>query len=202
MIATAGSHVGWSLLGRAAGMFAVTNIDDLLVLAVFFGRAAGRRSAAWGVVAGQYLGFLGIVAASVLGALGAGLLPEAVIPYLGLLPIALGVRAGWTAWRDGRKVDQQEPGGDVPGLLAVAAVTFANGGDNIGVYVPVFTVAGIGGMAGYVIVFLVGVAVWCAAGCFLATRPPVARALSRWGHLVLPVVLIAIGLAILIGGLR
>jgi cadmium resistance protein CadD (predicted permease) len=64
----------------------------------------------------------------------------------------------------------------------------------------VFAVAGIGGMTGYAIVFLIGVAVWCATGWFLATRPPVAQALSRWGHLILPVVLIAIGMVILIDG--
>jgi cadmium resistance protein CadD (predicted permease) len=33
------------LLGQAAGMFAVTNVDDMLVLAVFFGQAAGKRAA-------------------------------------------------------------------------------------------------------------------------------------------------------------
>jgi cadmium resistance protein CadD (predicted permease) len=79
-------------------------------------------------------------------------------------------------------------------------VTFANGGDNIGVYVPVFAVAGVGGMVGYVAVFLVGVAVLCAVGWFLAGRPVVARVLSRWGHVILPVVLVGIGLAILLGG--
>jgi cadmium resistance protein CadD (predicted permease) len=84
--------------------------------------------------------------------------------------------------------------------MQVASVTFANGGDNIGVYVPVFTVAGAGGMTVYVIVFLIGVAVWCAAGWFLATRPVIAEALSRWGHIILPVVLIGIGLLILIEG--
>lgn len=83
-----------SLLGQAAGMFAVTNIDDLLVLAVFFGQTRGHKAGAWRVVAGQYLGFVAILAAAIVGALGAGLLPEAVIPYLGLLPLALGVRAG------------------------------------------------------------------------------------------------------------
>lgn len=117
-------------------MFAATNVDDLLVLAVFFGRAAGRRGGVRGVVAGQYLGFLGILAVAVVGSLGAGLLPDAVVPYLGL----------------------------------------------------------------YAAVFLVGVGVWCAAGWFLATRPLVAAALARWGHVVLPVVLIGIGLVILIEG--
>jgi cadmium resistance protein CadD (predicted permease) len=61
-------------------------------------------------------------------------------------------------------------------------VTLANGGDNIGVYVPVFAVAGAGCMAVYVAVFRIGVAVWCAAGRFFATRPGIAMALSRWGH--------------------
>ena len=62
-----------------------------------------------------------------------------------------------------------------------AGVTFANGGDNIGVYVPVFATAGIGGIAVYAVVFLLLVAVWVAAGRFFATRPAVARAVARWG---------------------
>ncbi|MEU4240373.1 cadmium resistance transporter [Actinoplanes sp. NPDC026619] len=182
-------------------MFAVTNIDDLLILAVFFGRAGRDRRAEWRIVAGQYLGFLGILAVSVAGGLGAGLLPAKVIPYLGLLPLAIGLKAGWQVWRDRDKPDSdEEPAATAPGPLQVAAVTFANGGDNIGVYVPVFAVAGVAGMVGYASVFLVGVAVWCGAGWFLATRAPVAAALARWGHLILPVVLVAIGLLILAGG--
>lgn len=173
------------------------------MLAVFFSQAAGQAAGAWRVVIGQYLGFIAILIAAVVGALGAGLLPEAVIPYLGLLPLLLGIRAAWRVWKerhDNAEDDEPEHRDTGPGIVQVAAVTFANGGDNIGVYVPVFTVAGRGGMTVYVIVFLIGVAVWCAAGWFLATRPLVARALSRWGHLILPVVLIGIGLVILIEG--
>jgi cadmium resistance protein CadD (predicted permease) len=50
--------VALSVLGQATGMFAVTNIDDMLVLAVFFGQAAGQQAAARRVVLGQYAGFL------------------------------------------------------------------------------------------------------------------------------------------------
>ena len=85
-------------------------------------------------------------------------------------------------------------------VLTVAAVTFANGGDNIGVYVPVFATAGLGGMTVYVVVFLILLAGLIAAGRYFANRPLIARALSRWGHVLLPVVLIAIGLLILIEG--
>ncbi|WP_433274933.1 cadmium resistance transporter [Pseudonocardia xinjiangensis] len=193
------------LVGQAAGMFAVTNIDDVLVLALFFGRAAGHRGGATRVVIGQYLGFAAILAVSIVGALGAGLLPDAVIPYLGLLPLLLGMRAAWQAWRHRDDAEDAEDevasdGTGGPSILTVAAVTLANGGDNIGVYVPVLTATGNGGLVVYGVVFLVLVAVWCALGRFFATRPLVARALSRWGHILLPVVLIGIGLVILVEG--
>jgi len=192
-------------IGQAAGMFAVTNIDDVLLLALYFGRAAGERGAALRVVLGQYLGFAAILAAAVVGAFGAGLLPESAVPYLGLLPLVLGLRAGWSAWRERRGGPEEAdpdgpPDGRGPALLAVAAVTLANGGDNIGVYVPVFATVGAGGVVVFCAVFLLLVGVWCALGRFLAGRAVVALALSRWGHVLLPVVLVGIGVLILVEG--
>lgn len=190
------------VIGQAAGLFAVTNVDDLVVLALFFAQGAGHRGSTRRIVLGQYLGFAAILAVAVAAAFGATFLPESAVPYLGLVPLALGLKAGWQAWKhrgeDGDDEDRAEEGG--PSSLAVAAVTFANGGDNIGVYVPVFATAGIGGMSVYAVVFLILVAVWCFVGRLFATRPVVAGALARWGHIVLPAVLIAIGLLILVEG--
>ncbi|GAA4559213.1 cadmium resistance transporter [Planotetraspora kaengkrachanensis] len=190
------------IVGQATGLFAVTNVDDILILALFFAQGIGHAGAASRIVAGQYLGFLGILTAAVAAGFGATFLPDRVIPYLGLLPLALGLRAAWQAWYD-RRGDTGtavvEAGGG-PKMLEVAAVTFANGGDNIGVYVPVFATAGAGSTTVHVVVFLALVAVWCAAGRFFATRPIVAGALSRWGHVLLPLVLIGIGVLILVEG--
>ena len=180
------------LVARAAGMFAATNVDDLLILALFFGRT--RTTAR--IVAGQYLGFTAILAASVVGALGATLLPEQLRPWLGLIPIALGLKAFLHRHDEDEDEDPDNTG---PGILTVAGVTLANGGDNIGVYVPVFTTSG--HLPVYATVFLILVGVWCAAGWFLATRPVVARALARWGHVVLPAVLVTIGAVVLAEGL-
>lgn len=192
-------------IAQAIGAFAVTNIDDIVVLAVFFGQAPGHRAAVARVIVGQYLGFGAILAVSISGALlGATLLPPAVLPYFGLLPIMLGLRAAWVSWRRNR--DTQTPDAQFaspaagPGVWQVAAVTFANGGDNIGVYVPIFAAASIGTVTAYVVVFLIGVAVWCAAGRHFASRPLIAEALSRWGHIVLPIALIVIGTVILVEG--
>jgi cadmium resistance protein CadD (predicted permease) len=190
------------IIGQAAALFAVTNIDDILVLALFFAQGAGRPHTTRNIALGQYLGFAAILVVAGAAAFGATFLPEQAIPYLGLLPLALGVKAAVQTWR--HRDDEDESGAerrdDGPRALEVAAVTFANGGDNIGVYVPVFATAGAGGTVTYVVVFLVLVAVWVAAGRWFATRPLIARALSRWGHVLLPVVLIALGLLILLEG--
>ncbi|MFF4632747.1 cadmium resistance transporter [Streptomyces griseorubiginosus] len=189
------------IVGQAAGLFAVTNIDDVLILSLFFAQGAGRHGSARRIVMGQYLGFAAILAVAIAAAFGATFLPESAVPYLGLLPLTLGLKAAWQAWkhRADEEADQQTADGG-PKVLEVAAVTLANGGDNIGVYVPVFATAGVGGMSVYAVVFLILVAVWCFAGHFFTTRPIVAKALSRRGHVLLPLVLIAIGLLILIEG--
>ncbi|MGY1503520.1 cadmium resistance transporter [Streptomyces sp. QTS52] len=191
------------IIGQATGLFAVTNIDDILILALFFAQGAGHGGSSHRIVLGQYLGFTAILTVAVATAFGATFLPEAAVPYLGLLPLTLGLKAAWQAWKDhcdGGNAEEPQAGEGAPSPLEVAAVTFANGGDNIGVYVPVFATAGVGGMSVYAVVFLVLVAVWCFAGRFLATRPVIAKALARWGHILLPLVLIAVGLLILIEG--
>jgi cadmium resistance protein CadD (predicted permease) len=194
--------MGLGIIGQATGLFAVTNIDDIVVLALFFAHGAGHKGATRKIATGQYLGFAAILAVAVAAALGATFLPESAIPYLGLLPLALGVRAAWQAWHRRRDDEDDElaVGSAGPGIAAVVTVTFANGGDNIGVYVPVFATAGIGGTTVYLVVFLILLAGLIAAGRYFATRPLIANALSRWGHIVLPVVLIGIGLLILIEG--
>src|SRR3954447_19611388 len=107
-------------------MFAVTNIDDIVILTLFFGQATGVRGGAARVVLGQYLGFAAILVASVLGALGAGLLPEAAIAYLGLVPLLLGVRVGWRVWRERSGPAEDSDDGPAaggkggPAVLAVA----------------------------------------------------------------------------------
>ncbi|GGL02083.1 hypothetical protein Sme01_46830 [Sphaerisporangium melleum] len=90
------------IVGQAAGLFAVTNVDDIVVLALFYARGSGRPGGAAQVVAGQYAGFTAILVLAVAAAFGATFLPEPVLPYLGLLPLALGVKAAWQAWLEHR----------------------------------------------------------------------------------------------------
>lgn len=186
---------------QAIGLFIATNIDDIIVLSLFFARGAGQPGTTLRILAGQYLGFAGILAAAVLVSLGAGaFLPETAIPYFGLIPLVLGLWAAWQAWRDDDDDDDAKVAGKSVAVWTVAAVTFANGGDNIGVYVPVFLNVDPAATAAYCVVFLVLVAALVLAARFVATRPGIDEVLERWEHILFPAVLIGLGLVILYSG--
>lgn len=186
----------------AIGLFLATNIDDIIVLSLFFARGAGQKGTTARILVGQYLGFVGILGAAVLVTLGAeAFLPEQAIPHFGLIPLLLGLWAAWQAWRsDDDDDDAGKVAGKKVGILTVAGVTFANGGDNIGVYVPVFLNVGTATVITYCVVFLVLVAVLVLLAKFVATRPPIAEVLERWEHVLFPIVLSGLGIFILVGG--
>ena len=187
---------------QAIGLFAATNIDDIIVLSLFFARGAGQRGTTARILAGQYLGFAGILVAAILVTTGAGaFLPPAAIPYFGLIPLGLGLWAAWEAWRgDGDDDDEAKVAGKRVGVGTVAGVTFANGGDNIGVYTPVFLSVEPLAVVAYCVIFLALVAVLVALAKFVATRPPIAEVLERFEHILFPIVLIGLGIVILVSG--
>lgn len=187
---------------QAIGLFLATNIDDIIILSLFFARGAGTRGTTAKITAGQYLGFGAILVVSVLVSLGAAtFLPQDLIAYFGLIPLALGLIAAWKAWRgDDDDDDDEKVAGKTISAWTVAGVTFANGGDNIGVYVPVFVTVGTGAIVAYSIVFLILIAVLVLLAKFVATRKPIAQVLERWEHVLFPLVLIGLGVVILIEG--
>jgi cadmium resistance transport/sequestration family protein len=174
--------------------FAATNIDDIFLLLLFFSQVGGEFRS-WHVVAGQYLGFGALVVLSVLGSLGVLIVPEEWIGLLGLVPVFLGIRA-FTHLSGGPEEDRKPIEGSK--IWGVSAVTFANGGDNLGIYVPLFASVGFVRMGIIVFVFLFLVAVWCYAGYRLAGYPTVAHKIDRYGHIVVPFVLIGLGIYILL----
>lgn len=127
-------------------------------------------------------------------------MPPEVIPYFGLIPLGLGLWAAWRARRGDDDDDDAKIEGKNVAVWTVAGVTFANGGDNIGVYVPVFLTLDPGAVVAYCIVFLVLIAGLVALAKFVATRRPIAEVLERWEHILFPIVLIGLGVFILISG--
>ena len=131
--------------------------------------------------------------------LAAAQLPDDATAYLGLVPIAIGLRAAYKTWK--HRDDKPEPTtATAISAWTVAGVTLANGGDNIGVYIPAFATHSAGTLGSIAAVFLILVGVWCAAGYYLTAHHAITEAMQRWGHIIYPLALIAIGLIILMRG--
>ncbi|RKR85983.1 cadmium resistance transport/sequestration family protein [Micromonospora pisi] len=179
----------------AAGVFAGTNIDDIIVLTVLFlsARATGKPRP-WQIWVGQYAGIGLLVAISTVAALGLTIVPDRWVGLLGLVPFALGLRGLVAAVRSG----DASPPAVATGAVAVAGVTIANGADNLSVYTPLFRTVGVTESLITVAVFAVGVALWCLAGSWLGSHHRVVEVVERFGHWIVPVVFLLLGAIIVV----
>ena len=182
-------------------LYATTNIDDVFLTMAFFADPRLDRRA---VVAGKFLGIGGIVAVSIAAAACAVAVPPEWVALLGFAPLGLGLHRLWSAWRAPPGATDEEdgpPAADgslVAQVCSVAGVTAANGGDNLGVYVPVFTEQ-FPAIPTFAVVFGIMTGLWCAGGHLLVSHPLIAATMRRLAGRLLPWVLIVLGLCILAG---
>jgi cadmium resistance protein CadD (predicted permease) len=178
-----------SLVLLSIGVFASTNIDDLFLLVGYFSdRTFPHRH----VIAGQVLGMAVIVATSLMTAAAALMISPAHVGVLGAAPIAVGLAK---LLRLRKSEDRKPPAG--AGILQVAAITIVNGGDNVAAYTPIFASQRPLQMAATVAIFAVLTLVWCLAALWLVRRTALGRPLWRYGHILLPFILIGLGCVIL-----
>lgn len=192
--------------------FAATNIDDIVILMLFFTQVNATFRPRH-IIIGQYLGFAVLILASLPGFFGGLLIPREWIGLLGFLPIAIGLKQ-WFSPRDDE--DVQTVSCDLvksvkqrsllsmlatiltPQTYSVAAVTIANGGDNLGIYIPLFASSDAATLGVILLVFCGLIAVWCGVAYRLAQFPAIAQGLTRYGHAIVPAVLIGLGIFILV----
>lgn len=191
--------------------FIATNLDDILILIMFFSQVSPsfrRRH----IVLGQYLGFTALLLISLPGYFGGLVLPKAWVGLLGFLPVWIGMSQLLKRESDKPEVKTVsneltfEPKTSMmsvlksllrPQVYQVAAVTVANGGDNVGIYIPLFASSSLPRLAVMVGVFLILVGVWCWVAERLTRQREIATLLTRYGHRAMPFVLMGLGVYIL-----
>jgi cadmium resistance transport/sequestration family protein len=191
-------------LATAAITFAATNIDDIFILMLFFTQA-DKGFHLWHIVAGQVAGFTALVLISLLGFFGGLVIPRAWIGLLGIVPIILGVRH-WLnrAHEDELEESEKEQvrksrrSGALAAVTSVAAITFSNGGDNLGIYTPLFASLNLARLLLTLVVFYALLALWCLIGFLIARHKTFAHVITHYGHLIVPFVLVALGFYIII----
>jgi cadmium resistance protein CadD (predicted permease) len=187
------------LIGLAIALFVSTNIDDVFVLLGFF---ADPKFKMRQIVVGQYLGIIGLYGASVVASLIALVIAPAFIGLLGLAPIAIGLKKAWDLRKgadasEAASEDHEKASAGHGNVVAVAAVTLANGGDNISIYTPLFAARSAYDVAVIGVVFALMTLVWLWAARWLTHHRTLGAPIRHYRHRVVPFVLIALGILIL-----
>ena len=153
--------------------FAATNIDDIIILMFFFSQVNAKFRIRE-IIIGQYLGFTALILLSLPGFFGGMIIPKTWIGLLGFVPIGIGLQQLFNSDDEDSeiqtvsdKINQRVikfPFNHIltPQTYSVAAITFANGGDNIGIYVPFFASLNLSSLLIVLTIFFILVGVWCA----------------------------------------
>jgi cadmium resistance protein CadD (predicted permease) len=84
------------------------------------------------------------------------------------------------------------------GILSVIAITIANGADNIGIYIPIFSGYSLFEYIVTIIVFILLIALWCYLGNKIADYPFIKIKLQKYKNILVPIIFIGLGIYIII----
>lgn len=180
--------------------FLSTSIDDLFILTLHFA-TSNEKFDKKDIVYGHFIGITILILVSLLPSLGLMALPSHYIGFLGLIPIYRGIDLLFHYNKDLPLL------ADLPenritiflrkyfnyNLLLVGMITLANGGDNLAMYLPLFS-----SLKWYVLLviplFFVYTYYWVKLGEKLVGIKQTTVLIKKYGHIFIPYSMILIGI--------
>lgn len=213
------------LILSAIVTFFSTNVDDLMVLTLLFAQINNDMKKHH-IVIGQYLGLGALIVISLAGAFGFSVISAEALAYLGLIPICLGIKVFWNnrkgahhaeigthnVEKSSHHIEKVTHDIEVseknklkyrlqhfinPSIALVFGITVANGGDNLGIYIPIFANLNVLDLLITLVIFQLLIGLWCYAAFKLASLPLVQKRIEAYKSVLVPLVFIGLGLYIL-----
>jgi cadmium resistance transport/sequestration family protein len=186
-----------TIILTAIATYIATSIDYLIILVIFFSREKGKNSMK-GVILGQYLGTAALVIFSLLAAYGVSFIPQSwIIGLLGLIPIALGLRVLFEKEEEEEEEIIESTRKFSSLALSMMALTIASGGDNIGIYVPLFSSINSSEIIITLCIYFLLTAILCTVSYRIAKIKYVGETIEKYKRILVPAVFIVLGLMIM-----
>jgi len=193
-----------TLFGIGIAAFIASNIDDTFILILLF---SSLRFQTRHIFIGQFFGIAVLIMISALGSLIALVLPPYLIALMGVIPIAIGIKRlvelqeRKEITRKNKILQDNKRQGFIS-LLTVSGITVSNGGDDIGVFTPLFAKYNtVGEVTTLVIIFMAMTLFWCVFTYYFVNHPLIVTRIQRFGNIITPIVLVGLGLYILVDAL-
>ncbi|ELS32061.1 MULTISPECIES: cadmium resistance transporter [Pseudanabaena] len=202
-------------IATGAAVALATTFDDNIYLTSFFGKVS-RNFRPRHVVVGEFLGFTALVGVSLIGFFGGLIVSDMWVGLLGILPIMIGIHQLMSKEEDdGKEIAEEvehintEVGRPRlsqslwstlkdPKTHRVSAVTISNGGNNVGVYIPLFASSSLPSLGIILTMCYMTIGFWCFCSYNLTRFPGISYLVARFGRKIAPFVLIYLGLSIII----
>lgn len=179
--------------------YIATSIDYIVILVVLFTQMKKRKNGVRDIVLGQYLGFTILIVISLLAAFGLAFIPQQWIGLLGLIPIFIGLKVLFEK-DEGDEEDEEileSTNRFSSFILSVTVIMLAAGGDNLGVYIPYFTVLNTIELIVTIVIYYIAAAVLL----FLCQRVSAVKGISetveKYEEIIVPIVFLALGIMIM-----
>ncbi|WP_172187912.1 cadmium resistance transporter [Lentilactobacillus kribbianus] len=192
---------------KATSAFLATNMDDLFLLVTFLmvvttQADSQKRASLTKVFIGQITAFIVILLIADLGSLGIRLLPTKFIAGLGAVPLMMGLHIFWSEHETKREHQKQKiKSQNIISIGLVFTTILADGGDNLGVYIPYFSTLSNGELFVTNLYLLFLICVWCLVGLRLSHIPEFETFFHKYGENITGVILVGLGFMLIVDGL-
>lgn len=198
----------------ASASFTAVNLDNIFLLMMLFS-GIDTTLRKYHIVIGQYIGITVLMVLSLGGSYSTNHFFKHLIIALGIVPIYMGFKSIFQ-YRKKKESDSPEnkemldnnifPSNKYirfllnQNSLKIAAIAIANGDDDIGVYISLFSNSSFYQIIVILVVFAILVGVMCYISYKLIKHPFISKGVQKYGHIITPYFLIALGVYILLGG--
>jgi len=186
----------------AAAAFTVTNLDDIVLLTLFFSLMQERKQKKY-IVVGEYLGIITLILLSLVSARGAAAVLGRYIWLVGILPIIFGIKEAIKLFKISD--DAEESAYVISGTWILVykewAVTVANGSDNVSVYLPLLAERHGAELLIFFATMMAMTTLWWCLASAIVSLPKVGEGISRASRYLLPTAFIFVGASTVLRGL-
>ena len=177
--------------------FAVTNLDNLIILVFLLGQSPNaRQHVLMGFVAAVIL----VIAVSSVGILIGTLLSPSLVGYLGFGPLLIGI---YILYQQLRSTENKSTavisamGAPSRVWLTTVVLMFSNSADSIAVLLPLLAESGSMPTLLIVSIYLLTSILWCVISIKIASNADLAKRINDRGEKLVPWVMIAVGIYVL-----
>lgn len=184
--------------------FVSTNVDEFFILIALY-LQVGINLKRSNIIIGQYIGLTTLILISILGSLGTKLILDKYFPFLGIIPILIGIK-GLVVYLKNKKdnsFDENEltfnkPQSSLKHIVRIALIFLVSGTDNISLYIPLFAKQSIPEIFLTILIFYIFLSFYNKLAETVSNIPGLKMSAQKYKDVLIPIIFIGLGAYIIL----